>query len=569
MATNERYVSLQADIKVQRSRSKLRRRSLFSLFHGYLHPVGSPIEVLPGDTFKGDCSILTRMSTPIVPIMDNIRQEVDAFFVPKRILWNKTKQFYGEAPSFGIATAVTEPHFLPTSSGFRCASVADLTTNLLKSESFAAAFGLVYDSATGSDKLRVNANTIRSFLSVYNEFYRDENYQDQYSWNKDQSGAQNVLASKDGSNIVRTTLLPLVNKDPDVVTSVLPWQQKGNPVQLTIAGQAPVIAVGDQSGIPLLYSSVFLQSNLSDHNAETFKVGAKNSLGNFLSMSTEIDGSDGTYNQGVINGPSGASGEVNLYADLSQAYAGTLAEFQYALAYQDFLARAAHFGTRYREYIYGMFGTHIADATEDIPEYLGSCKLSINVTQVVQTTGFASSASTELGALGAYSVSGRSGHMFTKSFTEPGYIVFVTYTKHQRTYSSGIDPVFRKTTLLDYYQPPLANIADVPFSSYDVWLAKDSTDLGFQEPWYDYRAFQDRVYGMMNPRIDTLGEIWTLAEKWTSKPTISAAFLQEDRDAIARCLSTGINGPDYICDVVLDFDATRVMPIMSRPLGSM
>ena len=563
MATNQRYVQTGTDIVAQRSRMPLNRRTLMSYFHGYLHPVGTPIEVLPGDTFKAVISVFTRMSTPIVPFMDDIRQEIDAFFVPKRILWNKTKQFYGEAPSFGIAEKVYEPHALFNSAVFHAETVGRLTTNLMKSESFAAAFGLVMDEGDINNRganAPVNLLPLRAFLAIYNEYYRDENYQDQYVWNKDQSGVVSQLATLGGNNIFGTTILPKVNKDRDVVTSVLPYQIKGDPVMLSIGEDAPVYA--ETNG--LFPSNVYITSQRgSTHNNLSIVLQDREETENDLT-SEFLYAPESNRGAFIIGGDSPRPLGGFLKADLSQATGVSISNLIYSLAYQDFLARSAHFGTRYKEYIYGMFGTRIADASEDIPEYLGRLKLRINVNQVVQTTGFEASSNTELGALGAYSNSGNTGKLFTKSFAEPGYVVLVTYTKHQRTYSSGIDRVFLKSELLDYYQPPFANIADVPYGSFNIWFAdREEGSLGFQEPWYDYRGLQDRVYGLMNPKIDVFGQIWTLAENFSTQPTIGAEFMKEDRDAIARVLSTGVNGPDYIMDFRLEIDATRVMPLFA------
>lgn len=548
--STDRYIKNESKIVAKRSLFPLRRRTLLSYLHGFFQPVGSPIEILPGDTIKAKLSCFTRMSTPIVPFMDNIRQEVDAFFVPKRIIWNKTKQFYGEAPSFGVATPVVEPYVLPNSSSFKAIQLGQLITNELKCESFGAAFGLIYDDSTGSAvDFRINLNPIRAYMVVWNEFFRDENYQDPFTFNKDATGAQNILATYAGANILSTSLLPRVNKDRDVVSSILPYQIKGSPVRLSIGGSAPVLAAASNHDMGAYISL-----------GSSFAGNPDNIQGNLQVKAGTVQSETGSLSDSLYK-----VDRSNLVADLSQATAVSVSDLIYAFAYQDFLARAAHFGTRYKEYIYGMFGTIIADATEDIPEYLGRLKFNINVNQVVQTTGFQASASTELGALGAYSNSGNSGELFNKSFTEPGYIVLVSYTKHQRTYSSGIDRVFLKTELLDYYQPPFANIADVPFMSGTLWTERGAeTSLGFQEPFWDYKGLLDRTYGMMNPKVDSLGEIWTLAEKWIAKPTIGSMFMYEDRAAIARVLATGANGPDYIMDFQLDMVAARVMPISSR-----
>jgi hypothetical protein len=445
-------------------------------------------------------------------------------------------------------------------------SVSDLSTNILKSESIASSLGLVEDyySGTGTHATPINVLPIRAIFACYNEFYRDENYQDQYKWNKDQTGVNTTLATLGAATITSLNLLPQVNKDNDLFTSILPWQIKGNPITLSIGNSAPVIT----GAVEHTTAAVDNEMKMRRTN------------GSVLSGDFQLYLHDSTvyYDTSKSTG-SGAHPAVptNLYADLSQATGVNLSDIIYSLAYQDFLSRSARFGTRFKEYIYSMFGTTIADASEDIPEYLGRMKFNINVQQVVQTTGFDFSSSTELGNVGAYSKSGSNGKVFTKSFTEPGYLVGLFYTKHQRTYGSGFDPVFKKFNLLNYYQPPFANIADVPilqsnlFNATGTGLSASYTPeyaLGFQEPWFEYRTLQDRVYGLMNPKIDTLGQLWTLAEYYSNPVTINGAFMVEDRASIQRVLTTGVNGPDYIVDSMIYIDATRVMPLYpSSKLG--
>lgn len=52
-------------------------------------------EVLPGDTFSVDLASLTRMATPIFPIMDDAYQDFYAFYVPNRLTWQHWKEFMG------------------------------------------------------------------------------------------------------------------------------------------------------------------------------------------------------------------------------------------------------------------------------------------------------------------------------------------------------------------------------------------------------------------------------------------------------------------------------------------
>ncbi|HIC8488313.1 TPA: major capsid protein [Escherichia coli] len=48
---------------------------------GYLIPVFLD-EALPGDTFHLKTSVLARLSTPVVPFMDNLRLDIQYFSVP-------------------------------------------------------------------------------------------------------------------------------------------------------------------------------------------------------------------------------------------------------------------------------------------------------------------------------------------------------------------------------------------------------------------------------------------------------------------------------------------------------
>ena len=53
-------------------------------------------EVLPGDTCQMDLSTITRMSTPIFPVMDNAYMDYYFFFVPTRLCWEHWREFNGE-----------------------------------------------------------------------------------------------------------------------------------------------------------------------------------------------------------------------------------------------------------------------------------------------------------------------------------------------------------------------------------------------------------------------------------------------------------------------------------------
>ena len=269
-----------------------------------------------------------------IPFIDDIRQEIDAFFVPKRIIWDYTKQFYGEAEEFGIASKVDEPR-----SGKLELYVPNwpALTNLQKSEWFSTAFGLLRFSGAALGSTYLNLNSIRSFLSVYNSYFRDENYQYQYKWNKREQGDYSFnLATLGGAVVSGTSFLPKVNKDRDVISSILPYQVKGNPVSLNLGGTAPVIAqrTTDGTGYPGIHSLV------NDLYLSQFPIpqGTDAALGVAQGYVGEEPGSTSqtTYTDTVKY--------TNLVADLASVASVRVTDLLYAFAYNDFLTRSAHFG---------------------------------------------------------------------------------------------------------------------------------------------------------------------------------------------------------------------------------
>lgn len=564
------YEHLNADTTFKRSTWNRSPRWTSDMRHGFLYPC-KVFEVLPSDSIKCDLRHYTRMNQPIAPIFGDIYQHVAAFFVPKRILNDKIKQFYGEAETFGVATTITEPTI--TSNGAVVLRAAldgadDWCT-------FGSAFGLVTNLAalpSVSNRIPINVLPVQGFGAIYNEFFRNENYQPKYMWNKSQNGnnSSNPYMTLNGSNITASSTLPQVNKEADIFTSILPYALKSNdPVVIPLLGEAPV-------GFEWL--DIAIQNGPADDDyLKVFEPAAGAGFPTTLSADSQgFIKADSQLSQGEpLLFYSGLVGEFNdgeAYADLSQAASASLSSLIYALSYQYFLSKLAKGGSKYGEYLEIMFGAKCPAATRDEPEFLGHVSWKLNIDTVVQTTGYESSASSELGAVGGNSQTAGSGSFFNASFTEPGYLYIVTYMKHARSYGTGINPIFLKRELLDYYQTPFANIPDVSMDSELMWFTGDRTQrksLGFVEPWLDYKVFQNETFGGMNPNNPNSFDFWTLGDKITAMPTITGDWLKEDRNAIARALTSGVSGSDYICDMFFDLTLSRTMPLYSSGLGKM
>ena len=144
------------------------QRSVFNRSHdykttfdsGYLVPFYVD-EVLPGDSFKLNCSIFCRLATPIVPFMDNLYLETFFFFVPNRLVWKHWENFMGQQDNPGDSTDYLIPQTVAGNSGFAVGSVADY-------------FGI----PTSVKGLSVSSLPFRAYQLIFNEWFRDENLQE-------------------------------------------------------------------------------------------------------------------------------------------------------------------------------------------------------------------------------------------------------------------------------------------------------------------------------------------------------------------------------------------------------
>ena len=115
--------------------------------------------------------------------------------------------------------------------------------------------------------------------------------------------------------------------------------------------------------------------------------------------------------------------------------AATINQLRQAFQIQKLLEKDARGGTRYREVLREHFGVISPDSRMQIPEYLGGYRLPINVSQVIQTSS--TDSTSPQGNTAALSVTTMNKSMFTKSFTEHGFIMGLAVVRTDQTYHAG------------------------------------------------------------------------------------------------------------------------------------
>lgn len=548
----ESHFSLAPHVDISRSRFD-RSASLKTSFN-----VGDVVpffleEVLPGDTFSVDTSKVVRMQTLLTPMMDNVYLDTYYFFVPNRLVWDHWKQFCGEntESAWIPETEYTMPQITaPSDTGWSVGTLADY-------------FGI----PTGVPGLSVSSLPFRAYALIMNEWFRDQNLQDPLVVPTDDSTVAGVNTGTFVTDVAKGGKPFIAAKYHDYFTSCLPSPQKGPDVLIpsATAGEYPVVPRSNVVPDSLLDGTRY-SAKIYDADDDASKTRA--GIGFYVSA----DGLTGTQTTGILNTPSGRTGSVpvinNLWAVASGGIGATINQLRLAFQIQKFYEQQARGGSRYTEVVRSFFGVTSPDARLQRPEYLGGNRVPINVNQIIQQSGTESSG-TPQGTVVGQSLTTDSHSDFTKSFTEHGLIIGVMVARYDHTYQQGLNRLWSRKDKFDFYWPVFANIGEQPVKNKEIYAqgnAKDDEVFGYQEAWADYRYKPNMVTGEMRSAYAQSLDVWHLADDYNALPTLSDAWIREDKSTVDRVLAVQSSVSNQLfADIYVKNLCTRPMPMYSIP----
>lgn len=555
------------------------RRTKFDRSHVYKTTFDSgkliPVfvdEVLPGDTTRMSVNYFARLATPIKPIMDNIYLDWFFFFVPNRLVWEHWQNFCFEQEDPDDSTDYVIPTVSATGNS-KNAYIGSLWDF----------FGLPVN--TSGNISGISALPFRGVYLIWNEWFRDENLQKSVKiqkgdtnevLNSARSSEQPSWVFTSGTNIVPGLACPPRGKRHDYFTSALPWTQKGPGVSVGLAGTASIIDPTPTTGY-LLHSDSQELAAVSAYGGNSsssggYRVAQGTGTFSFKKNSSSSDfsaigGFAGNSNKTVTMTAKHADSYLasDSYVDLDTSSIFTINSLRTAFQMQKFYERLARGGSRYTEVLRSFFGVVSPDARLQRPEFLGSFTKMVNVNPIAQTS--ATDDTSPQGNLSAYGVTAAKFHGFTKSFVEHGYIIGFVCARADLTYQQGINKMWLRSTVYDFYWPTFAHLGEQAIELREIYAQgseADTTVFGYQERYAEYRYKPSQITGkfrssVVNGSLDK----WHLSQFFNNAPTLNEEFITEN-PPIDRIIAVP-SEPEFLLDIGFRYTTVRPMPMFGTP----
>lgn len=415
-----------------------------------------------------------------------------------------------------------------------------------------------------------------SYLTIYNEYYRDENliqdFQDTLDYFKDKQGECTEEDLPELRNLF-TTHFRAWEKDYFTTATQLP--QKAPDV--VIPGSAELdgpISFYENGKVTLLPSGSTMQG-------------------------VAFNPSDGgvAYNGQIGNANYLDRRSLNVKIQ-NNASATTVSDIRRSFALQRWFEKAMRAGTRYIETLKSFFNSDAGDARLQRPEFIGGTSAPVQISDVVQNSATADGSDTPQGNLAGYGVVADEGATLHYHAPEHGFVVGMFSILARTSYCQGIPKMFSRETWLDYAFPEFEHIGEqgvknkelaaAPLSS-DVWrgalnFAPWSTstanqNFGYQSRYSEYKQIPDRFGGAFCRSLS----FWSLGRMFGTEPTLSADFVNAQTSDRNFAYSTrdyegsrfensntfeveDSDTDQYICDFWVDVKKVTSLSLYSEPI---
>lgn len=505
--------------KPKKSKFDLSHEVKLSMQMGDLVPILCE-PVMPGDSFQMNSEIFTRLAPMAAPIMHRVNVYTHSFFVPSRLIWDDSEEFHTGGtdglsapvhPYRVISAAVTHNYFHPGS----LADYLGVSTTPDGSTPF------VQD-------VRVNTLPFRAYNKIWNEYFRNQDLQDPVDLDTG-SGSDTTTAS-DLFGVKRR------NWEKDYFTSALPWTQRGAEVTMP----ANIVLSGSSDPAKLVSAS------------------AQSPLANSAGIQTDSEGN-------IKSDTGGFEAQIDPNGSLEME--STINELRRAVRLQEFLEILARTGSRYTEYLLGIFGVKTKDSRLQRPEYLGGGRSPVTISEVLQTSS--TDTTTPQGNMSGHGISVGSHGFGKKYFDEHGYVLTLLSVMPKTAYQQGTRRHFMYNDRFDYPIPKFAQIGEQPIWNYELYYdgsksyenLEDPDEIFGYGPRYSEAKFvPSSVHGDFKNSLDH----WHMGRVFESAPALNSSFVKADPSHRVFAVTSSSVAKLYV-QIYNNVKAIRPLPYFGVP----
>ena len=463
---------------------------------GKMYPVLHE-EVYPGDTFSLEAEILLRMTPMIRPIMHEMTAYYRIFFVRDWTIFPDFDEMISKGPDG--ESDVTLPM-----------NGANYTVTLGSPEDWLNINPGVYDADS------FNLMALMSYNKCYNDWYRPQNQVPDEVDLTDQS-------------------MKYTTWERDLFTGALPFTQRGPQVIMPLGTTAPVIGNGMTLGLTDGTTNYGLARSSASNDGR-------------------LVASAGNYGTDVGTAPSGAVGSLYTYGITTDGEkSGMVAkldapgngisvnDWRNYMQVQSWMELNALGGVRYPELVLAHFGVVTPDARISRAEYLGSMKVPVIVSEVLQTSS--TDETSPQGNLAGHGIGANRRGLFKRSFTEHGWLIGILTWVPKSGYNQGIPIEYQRESALDFAWPLFTRLGmrDMPIKTLYTGAYLDSngelttpengtwTPVSDPDATFGYYTIYDELRYKSNTvhgKFRTNLSFWHLNRLFNSAPQLSQQFVE-------------------------------------------
>lgn len=502
---------------------------------GYLYPIYLE-PTLPGDKWRIRAEVFLRLLPLIAPMLHRVNVRTFWFYVRNRIIWEEAEEFYTRGRDNTSTLVIPSIRI-------------DNTYKSQWDQDYVGYYLGVPDPTgyTVSGNHDINELPLRAHLEIYNNYFRDQEYEDEISYGKTTGTTTGTDA-----DYAKLTALRKINKEKDYFTNA----KKQAVLNEAVNGFIMVNSTFDGT-----FGDVS-----PDDDDQTYEVNstAVTSSGNspasgniqITAGTNYVRDSAGTTIR-IMNLDLDSTDSEGLYIDVD--------DIRRVSALQRFVEDLARLGYRYKDYIRAIWNVKSSDRLLDLPEYIGGSTEPVRISEVANTS---STATEDQGNLAGRGISQGSSGFMSVDCEEHGWIIGLMAIVPKNGYSNrGMDRFWNMLDHTDYPNPYTVELGMQDVKKGELYYDYTSSSGAVNEETWAYqnrdanwKTKVNKAYG----EFDGIGTLdhWHMNTDFSSLPANDENFrkVEDHTDQFATS-----SGHHYLAEIYCEVSVLRKLPYYANP----